>query len=71
MDLYYSSEDTMMGKWQLFSSIFQLIIGTMAIIAFIVIAILGEDLTRWIVTLILAIAFVVLGTIGIINCKHK
>jgi hypothetical protein len=31
----------------------------------------GEDMTRWIVTLILSIAFVVLGVIGIIDYKSR
>ena len=61
----------MQSKWQLFASIFQLIIGIMAILAFIIIWLSGENLIKWIITLILAIAFVVLGIIGIIDYKFK
>ena len=62
----------MKSKWQLFSSIFQLVVGLMAIIAFFVLAINGENMVKWIITLILSIAFVVLGIIGIIDYKfHK
>lgn len=58
-----------MSKWQLFSSIFQVIVGIAAIIAYVVIATAGEPLGRWTVTLILAIAFVIMGIIGIIDWK--
>ena len=61
----------MKGKWNLISSIIQLVVGILAIIAFIIIAQGGENITRWIVTLILAIAFVVLGVIGIIDYKTQ
>lgn len=59
----------MKSKWQLFSSIFQLIVGVMAIIAFIIVGISDGNITKWIITLILSIAFVVLGIIGIIDYK--
>ena len=54
-----------MSKWYLFSSIFQIIVGMAAIAAYIVIAVSGESLGKWTVTLILAIAFVVMGIIGV------
>lgn len=61
----------MKSKWNLISSIIQLIVGILAIIAFIIIAASGENMTRWIVTLILAIAYVVLGIVGIIEYKTQ
>lgn len=61
----------MKRKWQLFASIFQLIVGLMAIISFVIIGFGGESMTKWIVTLILSVAFVVLGIIGIIDYKSK
>lgn len=61
----------MKSKWNLISSIIKLVVGILAIIAFIIIAVSGENMTRWIVTLILAIAFVVLGVIGIIDYKTQ
>lgn len=68
----------MKSKWQLFASIFQLLIGAMAIIAFLVVGFaffevdfIGESVTRWIISLILAVAFVVLGILGIIDYKAK
>lgn len=61
----------MKSKWQLFSSVFQIIVGTSAICAFIVLWAGGEDMTRWIVTLILSVAFVVLGVVGIFDYRSK
>ena len=61
----------MKSKWQLFSSVFQIIIGILAICAFVIIAFCGEDIKRWTVTLVLAIAFVVLGIIGIIDYRSN
>ena len=61
----------MKSKWNLISSIIQLVVGILAIIAFIIIAVSGENMIKWIVTLILAIAFVILGIIGIIDYKTQ
>ena len=55
----------MKSKCYLFSSIFQVIVGIAAIIAYIVIAAAGEPLGKWTVTLILAIAFMMMGVIGV------
>ena len=60
----------MKTRWNLFASIFQLVIGLLAIAAFVVLAVNGEGMGCWIVTLILAIAFVVLGVIGILHYKN-
>ena len=62
----------MKNKFQLFSSIFQLTIGICAVASFIFLNSSEENMTKWIPTLILSIAFVILGTIGIIDfCKQK
>ncbi len=61
----------MKSKWQLFTSLFQLIVGTLAIASFVILAFNGEDLTRWVITLILSIAYVVMGIIGIVDYKSK
>ncbi len=60
-----------MKKWNLFSSIFQITVGMAAIVAYVVLAASGEPIGRWTVTFILAIAFVVLGVIGLIDCKRS
>ena len=54
-----------MKKWRLLASIFQLCIGVAAVAAYIVIAFHDELLGKWTVTLVLAIAFIGLGIIGI------
>ena len=56
-----------MKTWNLFASIFQIVIGVAAIAAYIVLAVGEEPLGKWTVTLILAIAFVVLGVIGLVD----
>ena len=61
----------MKSKWYLISSIFQVLVGLIAIIFLIILAINGEVITKWIITLLLAIAYVVIGTIGIIGNMKK
>ena len=57
----------MKSKRNLIFSIFQLIIGLLAIIAFAVLGLNGENMAKWIVTLVLAVFYVVLGVIGIMD----
>ena len=59
----------MKKKWPLISSIIQLCIGVLTVASFVVLAIAGEDMRRWIVTVILAVAFVILGIVGIVDYK--
>ena len=61
----------MKSKWNLTSSIVQLIFGTLAIVAFIILLIKGENMSRWIITILLAVVFVIIGIIGIINYKNQ
>lgn len=61
----------MKNKWNLISSIFQLVIGVIAVLSFFIVGLSGEGVAKWIVTLILSIAFVVLGVIGIIDYKSN
>ncbi len=61
----------MKSKWWLISSIVQLVVGVLAIISFVILVISGENMTRWIVTLLLAIAFIVIGIMGIIDYKSS
>lgn len=58
-------------KFQLFASIFQIIIGLLAIASFVVLGLNGENMAKWIITLALAVSFVALGIIGIFNYKSK
>ena len=61
----------MKSKFNLIASIFQLVGGVTAVLAFIILGSSGENMSKWIVTLILSIAFVVLGIIGIIDYKSN
>lgn len=56
-----------MKKWLWLSSIFQLCIGVAAVVAYVVIAHSDEPLGKWTVTLVLAIAFIALGIMGIVD----
>ncbi len=57
----------MKNKHRLILSLFQLVVGILAIAAFAVVGLSGENMTRWIITLLLASVYVVLGIIGIIE----
>jgi uncharacterized membrane protein HdeD (DUF308 family) len=59
----------MKSKWQLFGSVFQLIVGILAIASFVILWFGGENMSKWIVTLILSIGYVVMGIIGIVDYK--
>lgn len=61
----------MNNKWSLILSVFQIVIGVLAIAAFIVAGLSGENMIKWTITLILAIAFVILGVIGITGYKSN
>ena len=61
----------MKNKFNLIASIFQLVVGIVAILAFLVLNSGGENMSKWIVTLFLSMAFGVLGVIGIINYKSN
>jgi hypothetical protein len=56
---------------RLFASIFQLVVGLAAVAAFAVLATGGEDVTRWIITLVLALGYIVMGVMGIIEWRKK
>ena len=62
----------MKNKWGLFASIVQIIVGAGAIFAYAVLAVHGEPMRKWSVTLILAIAFLIMGSLGVADwCKAK
>ena len=61
----------MKSKWQLVASVFQLVVGILAITSFVILGFGGENIIKWIGTLILSIAFVVLGIIGILDYKSE
>ena len=57
----------MRTAWNLIASIVQLVVGVAAIASYIVLAVNGEAMLKWMVTLILAIGFAVIGVIGIVD----
>lgn len=59
----------MKSKWDLISSIVQLVIGSAAVLSFIYLAICGEDMRRWIVTLVLSVIYVILGACGLVDYR--
>ncbi len=61
----------MKSKLSLISSIVKLVFGILAIIVFIILLINGEDMSKWIITLLLAVTFVIIGIIGIVDYKSK
>lgn len=54
-----------MGKWSFIASILQLCVGIAGGISYIVLAVNGEPLGKWIPALLLSVAFVALGAVGI------
>lgn len=61
----------MKNKWSLIASLFQLIIGIVAMVTFVLVGLSGENMIKWIVTLILALVFIVMGIIGISNYRNN
>lgn len=61
----------MRSKLNFICAIVQLIIGILAITAFVVLSISGENITKWVITLLLAITLVVIGVIGIIDYMKR
>ena len=49
----------------------QLLIGIAAVAAYIVVAVGGEPLGKWTITLLLAIGFVIMGILGVIDWKKE
>ena len=70
-DYIQNGENHMKSKRKLIAAIFQLVVGLVAVLSFIVLAVSGENMARWVVTFILSIAFVVLGIIGIIDYRSS
>ncbi len=61
----------MKSKLSLISSIIQSVIGTLAIAVFIILLINGEDISKWLITLLSATAFVIVGITDCIKYKSN
>jgi uncharacterized membrane protein HdeD (DUF308 family) len=58
-------------KVQLITSLIQIVIGIAAVIAFFILLFSNESITRYIVIFILAIAFIIIGVINLIDYFKK
>ena len=58
-------------KVQLITSLIQIVIGIAAVIAFFILLFSNENINRFIVTFILAIAFIIIGVINLIDYFKK
>lgn len=61
----------MKKPFNLIASIIQLVFGLAAIAAFFLLRSAGEDTSRWIITLVLALAFAGMGVYGLIEYFKK
>lgn len=61
----------MKSRYNVFAGIFQIVIGTAAIISFFILLGGNEEMLKWIPTLIVAIGFVVMGIIDIAYAKKQ
>ena len=67
----FSGDNRMKSKWNLVTSIFQLVIGSLGTVAFVILRLSEENMAKWIPALVLSITSVVLGIIGIIKEYKK
>lgn len=61
----------MKTKRKIILSVIQLIISALAIVAFIVVAFSGEDVSKWIPALCVALVLLIDGIAGIKNYNYK
>ena len=61
----------MKSKWDLISSIIQLVLGILVIIAFIILVVNKEFMTKWIITLLFSTSFINIEIIRIIDYKSN
>ncbi len=59
----------MKDRFYFIVSILELIFGILAVASYIILAVRGEDMTPWTVTLVLAFALIAMGLWGIRNRK--
>jgi len=61
----------MRTPFKLIASIVQLVVGLAAVAAFFILRSAGEDMGRWTVAFVLAIAFVIMGIGGLVEYFKK
>lgn len=61
----------MKRKWELICAIVQLVIGILAAASFVILSVGGENMAKWIITLLVAIALVVMSVVEIVDYKKR
>ena len=61
----------MKNKFSLFVSIFQLVVGVLAVCAFFILGFAKENMVKSVGTLALAVAFIVIGIHGIFSYRSE
>lgn len=61
----------MKSKWFLIGSIMQIILAVLAIGAYILLVIDGENMAKWTITLIFGVLLIIDGIIGVMIYKRK
>ena len=61
----------MKDKWLIYSSIFQILFGTFGVLALTVVRRRSAEVTIWYLTLVLSVAFILTGIVGIIDYARK
>ena len=56
-----------MSKWQIASSLVQMIIGFLGVVAYIILLVSKEPMLKWTVTLILSIAYFIIGLVNFLQ----
>ncbi len=56
-----------MSKWQIASALVQMIIGFLGVVAYIILLVSKEPMLKWTVTLILSIAYFIIGLVNFLQ----
>lgn len=56
-----------MSKWQIASSLVQMIIGFLGVVSYIILLVISEPMLKWTVTLILSIAYFIIGLVNFLQ----
>lgn len=62
----------MRGTFHLIASVFEALMGLLAILSYVILRISGENMRKWHITVLFATALVIIGVRGILShCKRK
>ena len=60
-----------MSKWQIASALVQMIIGFLGVVSYIILLVISEPMLKWTVTLILSIAYFIIGLVNFLQIIKK